>query len=132
VPWTTKAKRRKRYAERRNTPAKLQELNRLRRLYYERKRQHVLDYKAAHPCVDCGETDIRCLDFDHRDPKEKKFLVSEITLSKRSVLDAEMAKCDIRCANCHRKRHFDPFHPERRMSAVMKKLVKVTSKREKK
>ena len=64
------------------------------------------DYLLAHPCVDCGETDVRCLEFDHR-PGEAKFrdvarMISNSLPWKRIL--AEIAKCDVRCANCHRRR----------------------------
>jgi hypothetical protein len=60
-------------------------------------------------CMDCGLAVTRdnyfCFDFDHRNPAEKAFTIS----SKRkdvaeSVLQAEFAKCDLVCANCHRIR----------------------------
>lgn len=73
-----------------------------------RCRQYALDHKLSHPCVDCGEADPRCLDFDHRDHATKSFNISDYTSSKRSIalsrLEAEIAKCDVRCANCHRKK----------------------------
>jgi len=61
------------------------------------------EHKRAHPCVDCGETDIVVLVYDHRDPKTKKFRIR----SARSwvQLEAELAKCDVRCYNCHARRH---------------------------
>lgn len=67
--------------------------------------QRLGTYLSTHPCVDCGERDIRCLEFDHRDPLTK---VSEVTrmvaipLPWETVL-AEIEKCDVRCANCHRR-----------------------------
>ena len=69
-------------------------------------RQRLQNYLEAHPCVDCGEADIRCLDFDHRDPEAKVANVGALVAMhvRWSRIQAEIAKCDVRCANCHRKR----------------------------
>ena len=78
----------------------------------ERLRIRVWDYLSVHPCVDCGESDPVVLDFDHRDPKEKYKTISQIKTYRLGIhiLDAEIKKCDVRCANCHRRRHFNmPF-----------------------
>ena len=65
------------------------------------------DYKLSlGGCVDCGYNECpEALDFDHLDPKEKKFEIGYKVgwLSKDRMLD-EMNKCVVRCANCHRKR----------------------------
>ena len=54
-------------------------------------------------CVDCGERDARCLDFDHvRGVKTHN--IAHMTACSRERVLAEIAKCDVRCANCHRKR----------------------------
>src|SRR5687768_13986018 len=70
-----------------------------------RVRTAVTEYLRSHRCVDCGESDILLLDFDHRDPSLKRASVSRLvgTGSLRLVMD-EIAKCDVRCANCHRLR----------------------------
>jgi hypothetical protein len=64
----------------------------------------VLIHLLKHPCVDCGESDPVVLDFDHL--REKRLNVSE--LANRAVawdeVAAEMAKCEVVCANCHRRR----------------------------
>lgn len=66
----------------------------------------VLKYLLSHPCVDCGESDPRVLDFDHFGPKN--FTIGD-ALTKSvvfpEVLQAEIEKCYVRCSNCHRKRH---------------------------
>lgn len=67
--------------------------------------ERIAAHLADHPCVDCGERDVRCLEFDHRDPATK---VAEVTTLLRLNADwarvqAEIAKCDVRCANCHRR-----------------------------
>ena len=64
-------------------------------------------YLQEHPCVVCGESDPVVLEFDHRDPALKEFSVKSnraFGMALRNVL-AEVAKCDVRCANCHRRRH---------------------------
>ena len=68
--------------------------------------QYILDYLSNNPCIDCGETDPIVLDFDHRNPKEKIANVSGLMLNKVSLkkLKEEIDKCDIRCANCHRRK----------------------------
>lgn len=65
-------------------------------------REWVGNYLATHPCVDCGSTDIRVLEFDHvRD--DKSFSISTALREAYSVdkVADEVSKCDVRCANCH-------------------------------
>ena len=63
----------------------------------------LLAYLREHPCVDCGEADPIVLEFDHL--RDKKFSISRIWRDHKwqSVVD-EMAKCEVVCANCHRRR----------------------------
>ena len=56
------------------------------------------------PCADCGGTfEPYQMDFDHRDPAQKSFQVTDgcAMLMNRERLLAEIAKCDVICANCH-------------------------------
>lgn len=71
----------------------------------DRARQFVLDYLAGHPCVDCGEADPIVLDFDHVDPTTKIRAIADLVQRAASdaTLLAEIAKCVVRCANCHRR-----------------------------
>ena len=64
------------------------------------------EYLREHPCVDCGISNPLVLDFDHRDQATKKYNISNMRglyYSQEKIL-AEIAKCDVRCANCHRIR----------------------------
>lgn len=60
----------------------------------------------ARPCADCGiQYPHYVMDFDHRDPTKKLFNISGGALRRKpSLILAEIAKCDIVCANCHRER----------------------------
>lgn len=55
-------------------------------------------------CVDCGDTDIEHLEFDHRDPTQKKYQVTHMTTFTDMAFFAEVDKCDLVCNKCHRDR----------------------------
>jgi hypothetical protein len=73
-----------------------------KRLRHERT-AYLIAYFETHPCVDCGERDPVVLEFDHL--RDKLFDVTQGLdfRSWQSILD-EMAKCEVVCANCHRRR----------------------------
>jgi len=62
--------------------------------------------RAASKCADCGEADPVVLDFDHRPSEEKLTEVTVLVHNGYSwaVIAREIAKCDVVCANCHRRR----------------------------
>lgn len=84
--------------------------NELKRLYKVRKRgelkAEILRYLATHPCIDCSESDPIVLDFDHQDQATKSFAIAKAVndVKNISVIMDEIAKCQVRCANCHRRR----------------------------
>ena len=95
-----------------------------KRLYYlknkkallEKKRRQRLslkeflrEYKNECECIKCGENHPVCLDFHHRDPKKKESMIAQLVSTgwcKERILK-EIEKCDVLCANCHRKLHFE-------------------------
>lgn len=67
----------------------------------------VREMKTDVACMDCGETHPAfAMDFDHRDPDTKKFNISRAAGMgvDFAALMAEIDKCDIVCAVCHRYR----------------------------
>jgi hypothetical protein len=69
------------------------------------RRQFVIDSKSK-PCADCGITyPYYVMDFDHRE--NKKFEIGSNAYSTSfAALEAEIAKCDVVCSNCHRERTY--------------------------
>jgi hypothetical protein len=68
----------------------------------------LLEYLKSHPCIDCGERDPIVLEFDHRDGTVKRFEIGSArrrSNALQAVID-EVSKCDVRCANCHRRRTY--------------------------
>jgi hypothetical protein len=70
---------------------------------------------ADKPCADCGGTfSWECMDFDHV-RGEKLGNVSTLAHNRSPAaklrLDAEVAKCDFICANCHRTRTWRSDRP---------------------
>jgi hypothetical protein len=70
-------------------------------------REFVLDYLSTHPCSQCGETDSRVLEFHHEHSKE--YPVSAMINGGYPIkrIQAEIEKCIVLCANCHRKLTMD-------------------------
>jgi trimethylamine:corrinoid methyltransferase-like protein len=90
-----------------------------RRAWYHRNTKHaksmvikrkqaiqefIRDIKAGKSCL-CGESHPHCLDFHHRENTHKVFSISQAAkggYGRERILD-EISKCDLMCANCHRK-----------------------------
>lgn len=64
----------------------------------------LIEYLTCHPCIDCGETDIVVLEFDHL--RDKVADVSVLAGQGYSLekVKREIDKCEVVCANCHRRR----------------------------
>lgn len=60
-------------------------------------------------CLKCGENHPAAMDFHHRVPSEKEAPLGEMIAKKysREKILAEIAKCDVLCANCHRIHHWE-------------------------
>jgi hypothetical protein len=73
-----------------------------RERYLERNRRYLFEYLQSHPCVDCGMSDIRVLEFDHV-RGVKRFGVGKLARHASSIesLQSEIDKCEVRCRNCH-------------------------------
>jgi hypothetical protein len=64
----------------------------------------VRDYLATHACVDCGEVDPDVLDFDHTRDKRGELSTLAKNGAPLTLISEEIAKCEVRCANCHRRK----------------------------
>lgn len=65
----------------------------------------LLSYFKENPCVDCGERDPVVLEFDHvRGEKLTEVSVLMARQHNLKKIKNEISKCDVRCANCHRRR----------------------------
>lgn len=71
----------------------------------QRNRQFIWNYYKENSCVDCPESDPIVLEFDHREGVEKEYEISKMVTQCYSIegIKKEIEKCDVRCANCHRK-----------------------------
>lgn len=72
------------------------------------KRRLAMDRLKSKPCHDCGGAfPPYVMDWDHRDPSQKRFVVGGSNrLRKWADLVAETEKCDLVCSNCHRIRTY--------------------------
>ena len=69
------------------------------------------DYKTHQVCADCNtKYPAVCLDFHHINPKDKVSEVRRMIKDDFSMkrIKAEIDKCVVLCANCHRLRHAQP------------------------
>lgn len=65
----------------------------------------LLSMKKAGGCEKCDEKEPICLDLHHRDPTQKDFGVANYRNASTAKFGAELDKCAVLCANCHRKVH---------------------------
>lgn len=64
----------------------------------------ILAFLLNNSCVDCGEDDPVVLEFDHLYDKVDAVSYLAMAGSSWATIKAEMAKCEVVCANCHRRR----------------------------
>ena len=87
----------------RNRQRYIDDAQRRRRALVAERTTELLEFLLSHPCADCGEADPLVLEFDHR--SDKSFNVSKgLRDHSWPAVLAEIAKCDVVCANCHRRR----------------------------
>lgn len=67
--------------------------------------QKLWDYLKLHPCVLCAEGDPLVLDFDHvRGEKHRNISRLAHVGSSWALIEEELQKCQVLCANCHRRK----------------------------
>lgn len=74
---------------------------------YSKELRKIVDEKKAVPCADCKNSfPPECMDFDHLDPSMKIDDIARMVSTSTSVakLQAEIDKCEVVCACCHRTR----------------------------
>lgn len=66
-----------------------------------RNQNAVYEWLQGKACLDCNNPNLMVLTFDHRE--DKKYTVSDMVQHGYSLdtIFNEIAKCDIRCFNCH-------------------------------
>ena len=64
-----------------------------------------IDYMGG-CCEQCGFTGhASAFDFHHRNPAEKDFGITSGSTKSWDKILAELEKCELLCANCHRTHH---------------------------
>ncbi len=66
-------------------------------------REFVFDYLSKHPCIKCGETDPVVLEFHHLGDNSTEVARLLGRGASLDALKAEIDKCAVVCANCHRR-----------------------------
>lgn len=103
--WCKKCKREHDRRSYHTKPKQKESVRESNKEHIKRNKDFVRDHLMSHPCVDCGEADIVVLDFDHV-RGEKVNNVANMVNQGHSLesLKEEIAKCEVRCANDHRRR----------------------------
>jgi hypothetical protein len=68
----------------------------------EERTKFLIEYFATHPCVEFAEADPLVLEFNHLG--DKSFTIgAQLRYRDWETLLREIAKCEVVCANCHRR-----------------------------
>lgn len=69
------------------------------------RKQEIVKYLGG-ACIICGYNKcMEALDAHHIDPKQKEFRISGTHGVKWEIIQRELDKCVLLCANCHREYH---------------------------
>ena len=77
------------------------------RKYRTKGREFIYEYKKTYGCYFCKENEPCCLDFHHKNPKNKTANISKMKGQAKAIpaIKKEIKKCIVICSNCHRKLH---------------------------
>ena len=75
---------------------------------YHLRKDMLNDIKSQCKCAKCGDARSYVLDFHHINPNEKETTLARLTSNTSSMarIEAELKKCVVLCANCHREFHY--------------------------
>jgi len=134
----------KQYAKERQRRVRSDKIREIERLSYRRNvekrkakstrfcrlaKEYVISQKEGKGCADCGNTfPTHCLDFDHLPQHKKRFSLGNPGSRGKELIDLEIAKCEIVCANCHSTRTKQRHN---RISKLSKKELFVLSLKDK-
>ena len=68
------------------------------------KKTYIDEQKLS--CAKCGDTRTYVLDYHHRDSTEKEFTIGKMKKGSLELIQKEIDKCIVLCANCHREFHW--------------------------
>lgn len=71
---------------------------------YHKKKEYIDDQKLY--CAKCGDTRTYVLDYHHKDSSTKDFTIGKIKKGSLELIQKEIDKCIVLCANCHREFHW--------------------------
>lgn len=71
---------------------------------YHKKKEYIDDQKLC--CAKCGDTRTYVLDYHHKDSSTKDFTIGKIKKGSLELIQKEIDKCIVLCANCHREFHW--------------------------
>ena len=71
----------------------------------KRRKEDIL-YVMGNHCQICGyNKSTTALEFHHLNPQEKDFTIGQILNKEWELMNKEIKKCALLCANCHREYH---------------------------
>ena len=71
---------------------------------YQMKKTYIDEQKLS--CAKCGDTRTYVLDYHHKDSTEKEFTIGKMKKGSLELIQKEIDKCIVLCANCHREFHW--------------------------
>lgn len=69
-------------------------------------------------CKICGKSDLRVLQFHHKEAGEKEIEICLLKNRRWSEIEKEIKKCVLLCSNCHRELHWKENAEDRRRSKL--------------
>lgn len=100
----------------------------LRAYKYALNQIYVYDILQHSVCIDCGDDRWQVLEFDHV-KGAKKYNISRMYKLSLARIQKEIAKCEIRCANCHRMKTMRQFDCPRNDFAKLLQIKPVAKRK---